>query len=101
MKGLMLLSLFAVSLMSQGQSIYITKNKAEADFKIFIEKEWESKADWVVMKTEWESSAGNGVWFFTDTKSRADIVIYIEENRNSADKVVFYTTWSTNIKFKR
>jgi len=96
----MLLSLFALTSFCYGQKIYITDTESEADYKIFIEKDFQNNADWIIMKTEWENDAKDGRWFFTDWRNEADLIIFIEDNRNEADKVVYYTEWSTNIKFK-
>ena len=51
------------------------------------------------MKTTWKNQAKNGIWFFTEWKNEANLKIYITQNKYEADKIVFVTEWSTDIKF--
>lgn len=53
-----------------------------------------SEADVIVYKSEWKSDAASdsGIWFFTEWKSEADIMIYFTEWRSEADLVICYTS---------
>ena len=93
------LILLFFSLVGFGQKVFVASNQSDADFLVY-ETEDASEANWVVMKTEWENQAINGVWFYTDNKGDADIKIYYVTDKAKADKVEAYTDFATGIKFK-
>jgi len=94
------LALIMLSIEATGQTIYKTQNKAEANIKIyFTEKEYE--ANWCVKITNYKSSCGNGIWFYTKWKNQADLVVYVTTNRWEADKIVYVTDYNSKIKWIR
>jgi hypothetical protein len=72
-----------------------TKNP-EPD-KIIYVTDKKSEALWTIYKTNWKTEAarGSGIWFFTEWKSEADMVIYFTKWRAEADWIVCYTDWKT------
>lgn len=71
--------------------IYVEKNRAYADVRIFVD-ETEGLADLVVYRHENMLYADkNGQWYFTQNRMDADYWIYLEENRGMADLIVAYT----------
>ena len=56
-----------------------------------------SEADIIVFKSEWKSDAteNSGIWYFTEWKSEADMLIYFTEWRSEADLVICYTTYKS------
>lgn len=100
MKKIIYILILLVSTLSYSQVIFETDTKSQADYIVYVEGSFKSKADWVVLKTSWKNDAKDGKWYFTEWGSGADIKIFITDYRSEADKIVFYTDWTTDIKFK-
>jgi len=72
-------------------SVYETKNRNEANFKVFIET-GEAFSQLVVYKADNKLFADKaGLWFFTPTKAFADYIIYFEKSKANADFSIYYT----------
>ncbi len=78
----------------KSQVIYTTDWKNEANKKVYV-TENPSEADIIVFKSDWKSDAqkDSGIWFFTEWKTEADILVYYTEWRSEADLVICYTTY--------
>ncbi|HHL52034.1 MAG TPA: hypothetical protein ENJ39_01555 [Flammeovirgaceae bacterium] len=72
-------------------SVYITNNRAQADFIVY-EEDSEAFADFLVYEEENRLYATEeGVWFFVDNPGLADFIIFLAPTKNEADFVIAYT----------
>jgi len=97
MKSFKLLLTFTFAILffeSKSQVVYSTEWKSEANKKVYVTDN-PAEADLIVFKSEWKSDAqkDSGIWFFTDFKTEADILVYYTEWRSEADLVICYTTY--------
>ena len=53
-----------------------------------------------MIKTDWRNDAKNNKWYFRKWQNDADLAVFISMEKSKADKIDFYTDWSTNINFK-
>ena len=79
---------------TRAQVVYETKAKHEATKKVYVTDN-PSEANIIVFKSEWKSDAAkeSGLWFFTEWKNEADMLIYFTEIRSEADLIICYTTY--------
>jgi len=72
-------------------SVYETKNRNEANFKVYVEN-GEAFSQLVVFKADNKLFADKvGLWFFTPTKAFADYIIYFEKSKANADFSIYFT----------
>lgn len=79
---------------TRAQVIYETKIKEEATKKVYVTDN-PSEANIIVFRSEWKSDAtkDSGMWFFTEWKNEADMLIYFTGMRSEADLIICYTTY--------
>ena len=82
---------------ASAQKIYISPVRENAMLVIYITQN-EYEADWVVMKTEYENQAGQGVWFFTKWEKFSNLSIYITDKKYEANKIIFFTKYRSKIR---
>lgn len=77
---------------AKAQSVYVSEWKKEAG-KIIYVTDNPAEADLIVYKSEWKSDAKkeSGIWYFTEWKNDADMIIYFTQYRSEADMVIYYT----------
>ena len=72
-------------------SVYITEDRAKADFIAYLEDS-EAFADFLVYEEENRLYATEeGVWFFVENRGIADFSIYLTRSKGEADFVFAYT----------
>lgn len=72
-------------------SVYITEERAKADFIVF-EEDSEAFADFLVFEEENRLYATEeGVWFFVGNRGIADFSVYFTNSKGEADFVIAYT----------
>ena len=87
---------FLFTLTSNAQSIYSAEYKSQADINIYV-VHYKSQADLLVYKVDYKSQAkGNeGLWFFMDYKSQADLKVFFVDYKSQADLKVFFVDYKS------
>jgi hypothetical protein len=83
----LLVLLFALSASSAAlaNTVYVTKNKAQADVQVFVVKHG-GMATWKAPRASAAKTACR--WFFTPHRSRAKLVVFYTQNRAEADLII-------------
>ena len=100
MKSLLLLSVFFFAGISNNEqqdrfcslhgTVYITKERAQADFIVYEESE--AFADFLVYEEENRLYATEeGIWFFVDNRGLANFSVYFTKSKSEADFMIAYT----------
>ncbi len=81
------------------QKIFYTTFKSEAQATIYITKN-RYEANWIIFNTKWSNEAKKGIWYEVSFKNDADLILYITSHRYEADKLVFYTKYHNYVRFE-
>lgn len=100
--GLLFFFAFCLARNASSQIVYVTEWKSEANKKVFI-TDSPGDADLIVFKTDWKSDAkkDSGLWYFTEWKTEADMLIYFTDWKSEADIVICYTDWKSDAGWKK
>ena len=72
-------------------TVYIAKERAQADFVVY-EEESEAFADFLVFEEENRLYATEeGIWFFVENRGIADFSVYFTKSKGEADFIIAYT----------
>ena len=72
-------------------SVYIAKDRTQADFIVY-EEESEAFADFLVYEEENRLYATEaGIWFFVENRGIADFSVYFTKSKGEADFIIAYT----------
>lgn len=84
----------AVAGSARAQKMYSVGSEYQADVKVYV-VDSEYKADLIVYKTKRHSDAkaneNKGIWYFCDSKYKADKTVYFTDREYKADLKVFFT----------
>lgn len=106
MKNLVKISLIVIAVLisisaARAQKVYSCEYKSDAKVKVFVAS-YKSDADLVVYKCSYSSDAtGNdGLWYFCNYKSDADVTIYFCDYKSDADLVIFFADYKSDAGWK-
>jgi hypothetical protein len=106
MKKLLLFCILTImSITCVSQKIYVTRNKHEADFLVYVEKNQFASNLWVFetkYKFEVTKNIWSGIWFYTFNRYDADYKIFFTDNKNEAQIAITYVNnmYIAGSKFK-